>query len=324
MTLKELARKANVSESTASKALRNSKELHRETIEHVNKIARESGYFTEIRKHIQSNSKNKSFKFAILCPEIVSVHYTQIATTISDMLSAHNAVSEIRICQFSSELEYQIVTSYLGAAEIDGIITLSSGTCCDDARLPVIGAAEQTFHNYVAIDVCGGYEKAIDYLIDNGHRDIGFIGEERTASKQELFKARMAAHGLSADRVICSPYRFEKAGYEAIEFILNGGGSLPTAFLTAYDEIAMGAVSALLGRGIKVPDDVSVIGMNDVPAAAYFPVPLTTVGFDVRKLCEQVVDTALECVRSEKKENKKVLADMFLVIRKSSGAAKTR
>lgn len=324
MTLKELARKANVSVSTASKALHYSKELHNDTIELVNRIARENGYFSDIRKQRQGTTKNKPLRFAVICPEIVSIHYTQIATTINDFLSAHNAVAEIRICNFDSELEREIMLSCLSTTDIDGVITLSTGEKFEDAELPVVGTVVGRVNNSVNIDIYGGYEQAVKYLVEQGHRKIGYIGENLTKSKQRYVEEIIGKFGLKVDGrfILRSPYRFEKAGYTAICELIDSGIDLPTAFIAAYDEIAMGAVSALLNKGIRVPDDVSVIGMNNVPATEYFPVPMTTVGFDVDKLCRSAVETIFKCLEKPKGERLVTHVDMNLIVRRSSGAAK--
>lgn len=322
MTLKELARKANVSVSTASKALHYSKELHNDTIELVNRIARENGYFSDIRKQRQGMRKNKPLRFVVICPEIISFHYTQIATVINDLLSEKNAVAEIRISYFDNAREHEIMMSCLHETEIDGIITLSEGERFEDAALPVVGMIAGKVNDSVNLDIYGGFEQAIRYLIELGHRKIGYIGEKLTIFKQRNLAEIIGKFGLEVDErfFLCSPYRFEKAGFTAINDLLDSGGELPTAFVAAYDEIAMGAMSALLRRGISVPQDVSVIGINNVPAAEYFPVPVTTIGFDVNKLCRSVVDTVFKRMNAPDGEAVHADVEANLIVRRSTAA----
>ncbi len=326
MTLKELARRANVSVSTASKALHYSKELHNDTIELVNRIARESGYFSQLRKQRLNTTKNKPLRFVIICPEIVSVHYTQIATLINDILFERNAVAEIHVCNFDYALEREIMLSCLRTAEIDGIITLSAGNNLEGIDLPLVGVTQKCGQDSVVFDLAGGCRQALAYLKENGHSKIGFIGENLTKGKNADFISAMEDVGLKADErfIVCSPYRFEKAGFDTINDFIDNGKELPTAFLTAYDEIAMGAVSALLRRGVAVPDDISVIGINNVPSSEYFPVPITTIGFDIDKLCQSIVGVVFDRMDNPSSESVKICLETELIVRGSSGAVKLK
>lgn len=300
MTLKQLAKLANVSHSTASKALRYSKELNDETIELVNRVARENGYFLQQKKQRLAAMKHRPLKFAIICPEIVSVHYASIATELNDILWEQNAIAQIHVCNFDDETEREIMLRCLEAADINGVISLSQRHSQFDLRFPTVRMSNAPTDS-VGFDYTGGMRKALLYLKEAGHRKIGFIGEKLTTPKRDTFLALTDELGLSADPgcIIDSDRRFEAAGFHAVAGLLAAGRELPTAAMTAYDEIAFGAVSALLQHGYRVPQDISVVGLNNVPAAAYFPVPLTTIGFDTDRLCRTIVRTIFELLSSD-------------------------
>ena len=322
MTPKQLAKLANVSHSTASKALRYSKELNDETIELVNRVARENGYFLQQKKQRLAAMKHRPLKFAIICPEIVSVHYASIATELNDILWEQNAIAQIHVCNFDDETEREIMLRCLEAADINGVISLSQRHSQFDLRFPTVRMSNAPTDS-VGFDYTGGMRKALLYLKEAGHRKIGFIGEKLTTPKRDTFLALTDELGLSADPgcIIDSDRRFEAAGFHAVAGLLASGRELPTAVMTAYDEIAFGAVSALLQHGYRVPQDISVVGLNNVPAAAYFPVPLTTIGFDTDRLCRTIVRTIFELLSSD--EPVACLpVETDLILRASAGPAR--
>ena len=224
MTLKQLAKLANVSHSTASKALRYSKELNDETIELVNRVARENGYFLQQKKQRLAAMKHRPLKFAIICPEIVSVHYASIATELNDILWEQNAIAQIHVCNFDDETEREIMLRCLEAADINGVISLSQRHSQFDLRFPTVRMSNAPTDS-VGFDYTGGMRKALLYLKEAGHRKIGFIGEKLTTPKRDTFLALTDELGLSADPgcIIDSDRRFEAAGFHAVAGLLASG-----------------------------------------------------------------------------------------------------
>jgi LacI family transcriptional regulator len=123
-----------------------------------------------------------------------------------------------------------------------------------------------------------------------------FLSEKLSAAKIDIFVNVMRECGLRADAksALCTDLRFEEAGYSLIENLLDSGKTPPTAFIAAYDEIAVGAMKALFERGYKIPGDISVMGINDIPSSRYGNPPLTTVGFDKKTMCKSAVRLLLE------------------------------
>ena len=95
MTLKKLAELAHVSPSTASKALANSREVSEETVRHVRQVARDSGYLRQCKERRLSYRKPTAPTIAVVCPEIVSVYYSAIATCLSRLAESHGGTSAV-------------------------------------------------------------------------------------------------------------------------------------------------------------------------------------------------------------------------------------
>ncbi len=321
MQLKDLAKAANVSVSTVSKALKGSKELHEDTIKHVLKIAEESGYFLERKKQRNKRAKVKG-KVIIVVPEVVSVHYSKHATLITEKLRNKNIESQIFFCNFDKELKNLIVEQSLRDDGVAGIIALDGGFYKNFKSIsdfPIVTAGEKTS---ITNDLSFGMKRAVEHLISLGHKKIYFASENLTVSKAKTFLSVVNECGLNDELCKCiySEHRFEHAGFSIGKDLIDSH-DIPTAVICAYDEIAFGLISAFMQNGLKVPDDVSVIGINNVPSAQFYPVPLTTIAFSSDEYCDALVEKLLDDINGWGKTNEYVVKNS-LIIRKSTGKAK--
>ena len=162
---------------------------------------------------------------------------------------------------------------------------------------------------------------AVGYLWELGHRKIGFIGERNTLYKLRFFREAMTACGGEAEEemIFTSASRFERIGHEGVS-ALHIRASMPTALVTAYDEVAFGAIQELRNLGYRVPHDVSVIGCNDVPHAVYHDPPLTTIRFDTAARDREAVRLILEAIAGEYTGAREVMLPAELIVRESCGA----
>ncbi len=320
MKLKDLAKAANVSESTASKALKGSKEIHEDTIRHVLKVAEESGYFLEQKKQRKEQSKTNG-KVIIVVPEVVSVYYSVLATAITEKLRNQNIESQICYYNFQSELKDSIFLQSLRDVRVSGIIMLDA---VDDRLMtlsdfPVLSTVNNPLFD---ADRTFGLEKAVKHLIELGHKKICFFGEKLTVFKSQCFNELVQKYNLDKEKCKCflSEYRFERAGFTLANGLMNWE-DLPTAIICAYDEIAFGAMSAFMQKGIRIPNDISVIGINDVPSAKYYPVPLTTLAYSTDEYCDKIIGV-LNGMMENSNEQKGCSVNMNLIVRASTAKAK--
>ena len=117
--------------------------------------------------------------------------------------------------------------------------------------------------------------------------------------------------------------RFEQAGYAAAKEAL-GRGDRPTAFIAAYDEVAFGAIRAFAESGLRVPEDLSIIGINDVPTASFAPAALTTIHAYVGEACGQAVDILLrKTADPDYRMVQRILVQCRLIPRETTGPART-
>lgn len=279
MTYKKIAQLANVSIATVSKALSYSDEISTELREKIIKIAIECGYFAEKGRRKIGYSKDGAITIAVLCPEIISIAYAGEITAIKKSLEMRGAVAAIYVYDFDSDKLNHIIKNIIVGNRADGIIFFQGKEIEAEGSVPIVGIGSGN-GNYdtVSPDTTGYFSEIIKYLKDLGHRDIAFVGELYTESKSEAFKQALDIHNIPFDEnnLYIIDKRFEEIGYIAGEKIAKRD-KLPTAIICAYDEIALALMRSLTENGIKIPEQISVVGINDVPMSEYSLIPLTTV-----------------------------------------------
>ena len=287
MTYKKIAQLAGVSPSTVSKVMSGSSEISEETAERVRRIMKEYGCDTA-RYYKSKNSGLDKIRIAVLVPEIISVYYAQQVSEIVRVLDDKNIVCNIYLTGFDERKAISIVQQLAEEGMTDGILTISTIEIETSFPLPVVKftTSESKSADCVGVNIGQGMLEAMQYLKELGHRKIGFVGEKNTISKQELFYETANTLDLKIDdsHVFLSDRRFEQIGMEAAEYFLKNGMEI-TALIAAYDEVAMGAIQIFRQAGLRIPEDISLIGINDIPFAEYASVPLTTIRMFKEEMC---------------------------------------
>lgn len=179
----------------------------------------------------------------------------------------------------------------------------------------------------VAWDDCAGMRQAVQHLTDLGHHDLVFLQGSAPAAnpKVHAFQRACEAFGLPHDVMQCADESDRiGAGISMVNDLLRRP-TLPTALVARVDDFAFGAVYALQEAGLRVPDDVSVVGYHDTPEAAHFRPPLTSVQTPelegVAALMPSVLE-ALDCAAHEQAPPTCLHLEPHLVIRNSTGPAR--
>jgi len=295
----EIAKAANVSVSTVSKVMSGSSAVHRETAELVLRIAAENNV-----KPPKYHKNDYSAKIAVIVPEVISATYSMMATSVIEELRLRGLESFLYPCGFTNERYFKILRMIETEQLADGILTFSRDVYPFDYSLPIVAPSycdEQDKFDTVYCDINSGISDAVNYLLSIGHKDIGFISEKNTSRKLDYFLSAMEKAGLtiSPKNIFVSKKRFDESGREAAEYFISMKNP-PTALLVAYDEIAIGAIRTFLAKGCRVPEDISVIGINDVLDAATSIVPLTS----LRTYNDSVAKKAVDWLLIRMKESK--------------------
>lgn len=297
MKIKNLADLAGVSPSTVSKAFSGSHEVSEATRERIFAIAREHGVF-------EKYDKNRFCKrvIAVICPEINSDYYNSVVTQFKKEIEAHGGIMLLSISDFSPEKLDEMYSYYTAYAKVDGVILFSSDRLrsIDPGVLliPSVCYTQNDLSRKVDAVQINTREALLEAILDlkrQGHTKIGFVGESLTRARKQDFCDMMHEAGLSVyERYVrMSNLRFEEAGEEIMREWLREG-DMPTAVIAAYDYIALGIIRTLHEAGLRVPEDIAVVGYDDIPRAPYLTPSLSSIGTPVEESCRMTVDLIMK------------------------------
>lgn len=171
-----------------------------------------------------------------------------------------------------------------------------------------------------------GARTAVEHLLALGHRRIGFVagtaGTGQSAEREKGYVDAMQAAGLPVDPALIVQGQFmQSGGYSATEILLSLAVP-PTAIFCANDEMAFGAIDAINSKGLKVPDDVSVIGFDDIPTASYVFPTLTTMRQPFAEMANRAVSEVVEIIQGREIKAAKIAFPMDMVVRNSTAPLK--
>lgn len=336
LTSLEIAQRAQVSQATVSRALRDSPLVKPETRARIQEIARELHYRTD--RSAAGLRTRRSRTLALLLFE-ESPDEAQINPFFLSMIG-HIARAAARR-RFDLLLSFQQLsddwhTDYELSNRADGMILLGYGDYRNYAeRLKHLAESESHFviwgpvvedlpGHYVCCDNARGAKLAAEHLIRQGRRRIAFVGSATAGSPEFQLRHRGFVEVLRDAGIGPIPalqaeaQSLEAEGYRSTTALLEAGEKFDAVF-AASDLIAMGAIHALQDRGLSVPGDVAVVGFDDIISAADFNPPLTTVRQDTRLAGELLVENLIRSIEGQAIESTLIAPE--LVVRASCGAS---
>jgi DNA-binding LacI/PurR family transcriptional regulator len=298
VTLADIAAKAAVTPMTVSRVVNSSGYVHVETRERVLRVAREMNY----RRNglARGLKRQRTETVGLVIGDIANPFAAELSRGVREVLEQRGYTLFICISEHTAKEDVQAFDS-LADHRADGIIVATRASKSGNERLeelidsgvPVSLIGRDFRHSYadlvLADNLKGGYE-ATRHLIDAGHKRIGFIGVSLTQGlRLRRFQGYLEAlndHGLVVeDRLIVGGrelaeqmpgYSTEEMGYDGMMKLLELN-ERPTAVFARNDFTAMGALNAIKRAGLRIPDDIALIGYDDIPLASHTSPTLTTV-----------------------------------------------
>jgi len=318
----DIAYLAGVSQPTVSRALRGSKSVSLATRQRIQEIARELNY--SVDKNASSLRSQRSHTIALLFFEDPTPDGANINPFFLAMLGAITRATANRgldlLISFQ-KMEDDWHTRYQDSHRADGLILLGYGDYTlytqrlselveHDTRFVRWGSIEaEKFGSTVGTDNVAAGRLAGEHLLGLGRQRIAFIGQAdehypEFADRYRGLSEALAAAGLSADPGLqIAALSSEGDGRAAIEALLARGAEFDAVF-AASDLIAIGAMRALTEAGRRVPEDVAVMGFDDIPAASLTSPPLTTVQQDLIAAGELLVETLADQIEGRARANR--------------------
>jgi LacI family transcriptional regulator len=299
-TIYDVADAAGVSYQTVSRVINKRANVSEETRLRVINAIQELEY--RPNKSAQVLNTQRSYLLEVIALDIIA------GAPAIDTMSylAKEQGYKVMISAIDKEDLESVLQDALGRY-VDGIIFICSSVRISSSRFrdlcqktPFVQMIAEygTAIPSVVLDQQYGSQLATRHLIDLGHRHIAEISGPRdnvdSKARHEGWLAALAECGLNPGP--SAPGRFTiEGGYEAAGELLDAGQPF-TAIVSANDEMALGAMRALHNRGLRVPEDISVVGFDDIHFAAYTTPPLTTVRQDFRLMAKHTVDYIIELI----------------------------
>ncbi len=330
---KDIAKKTGFSINTISLALRGSSRISEETRNIINQVAEELNYIPN--DVAVSLVKRKTKTIGVILTEVANPILTYTAQQIEQCLAAKGYTMVLMTTRHNQANEAKAL-DLLIARRVDGILmypvmpwNLDKIVSLRKTNHPVIllGFGEYSSPvDAVYVDKAKGAFKAVEHLARLGHKEIVFINDGAAGASEKLkgYKAALEEWGLRYEpELIIKPNGFGyENGYNAAARIFEK--KRPTAIFASMDYLALGALRWCIKNGLDVPGDVAIVGSDDIEAARFSEVPLTTVNYPVGKVTLQATDLLFKLLSSNSKldsiEPQKIIIEPNLVIRESCGA----
>ena len=319
MTLTELARRIGTSVSTVSKAFSGSREISDGVRDRIFNEAKRVGCFEKYYK-----GPRERRIIAVLIPECESEFYGIQLGILEKEIARRGADTVVGITRFDPSREERLFSELSYRMKVDGIVLLGSGARIknpDEIPLVIVGGNGGNLNaDYIKGDAKESMFELVRVMKEYGHKKIGFIGEGLTGSRLSFFKQAMRAHGLPVSEkyiAVSKTKRFAEAGEETMQRIIDSG-DLPTVIVAAYDQIAYGAMNRALKCGLRVPDDISFAGSDDISVTQYLGVPLTSIRKEMENVCEQIIDLVFKRIENKHyRKRREIVIPSKICIRES-------
>lgn len=325
-TIEDVARIAEVSIATVSRAIHTPDKVAKSTRQRVNQAIAITGYTTNAMA--RSLRMGRSNMILILAPDIGDPNFSSTLIGLENEARAHGFGVLIGHTQNDPErgLEY---LKFLSSGQATGLVLFTGhepfGHQVIGQRLPPsVAVFEPVFGSkisYVGVDDIAGARKAAEHLLSAGHRSIAFIGDSKTRlghqrRRQGFDIALDAARIPPQQRFILEGEGTIESGRLAVEQLFMRD-QLPTAFMCVNDATAVGVINGLTARGYDLPYDFSVIGFDDVPQATYVTPALTTIRQPRTAIGRQAMSLLIKSLADRPTERQEILLMPDLIVRGS-------
>ncbi|HEX2981834.1 MAG TPA: LacI family DNA-binding transcriptional regulator [Anaerolineaceae bacterium] len=328
-TMADVAREAGVSVATVSRLLNNEGIVSPDTAERVYAAIQKLSY--EPNLMARNLRKNESRVILILSPNFTNPYYAHILSGIGDV-AAELGYSALIFNTADNPAREREALEMLKKRRADGAILMASDIGCSwlleyASQYPIVQCSEydpQVDIPHVSIDNYLATQQTMEYLIELGHKRIAIISSENdyisTRLRLQAYKDTLAQHGITpCDGHISSAsrdYSFKSGKSKAKELL--SVSPRPTAIFCISDTLALGAITAAKEMGYRVPEDVTVIGFDDVEHTTMFHPYITTVAQPCYELGRQSAQLLYAQMTQGKETPRQLILEHRLIVRESS------
>jgi LacI family transcriptional regulator len=332
LTIEHIASLAAVSRSTVSRVLNNHPSVRPTVRERVLQVIREQNYAPQAAARSLASARTDTIGVLIPRSAPFSLADPFIASMIQALFEASAQQEYFAVlAMLTADMEPGFYDRILRGRHFDGVIMFSSDI--DDPILPllikdggplVLIGRHPYFVNVTSVDVENreGARDAVTHLIGLGHRRIALINGqlqmEAAQARRDGYKQALLEAGIAIDaELMVEGFYSDAVAYQATLQLLDLLQP-PTAIFASSDTMAIGALRAIRHRGLRVPNDIALIGYDDLPLATYATPPLTSVRQPISEMAAHAVRVLIEQIRGQGPVTS-VRLPARLVVRESCG-----
>jgi len=328
-TLRDIAAATGFTMNTVSRALKGKTDISARTRRLIQQTARRMGYIPNALAASLRSGRTRTV--SVIIPDISDPLFAILVRDIEAKLKERDFDLFIQNTDENDELERRAIMAAIGK-KIDGVILCP---CQKSARnlgimrdngMPFVllcrRFARGTASYVVADDVRGGF-LATQHLIERGHRDILFLDGPRciSSSRERLLGYRQALEksGIPYRGALVQEVKIKGGECTRTLRDLRGRKVHFTSIFCFSDLMAWESISFLQAEGLRIPQDVAIVGFDDIQSRLYYPYPLTSVGYGKKKIADISVDTLMERIESPSgAKDMRLAVEVEMVVRRST------
>ncbi|HEX3436218.1 MAG TPA: LacI family DNA-binding transcriptional regulator [Pseudacidobacterium sp.] len=331
MNIKEVAKLAKVSTATVSRTINGSNKVTPETAERVRKAIEALKYYPNT--NARALGSGRSSLYGLIISDITNPFFPELVKSFEDIAVQYG--QEVLVANTNYDPHrMEVCVSRMLQRKVDGVAIMTSEMDkhlieeFSNRRIPLAfldTATPQKDISNIRVNYAAGIEAAVEHLLDLGHTNISFIAGPATLASARIRKRAfiniLRRKGMKLEKhfVEQGNHRTD-GGHEAMLRLLNQK-PWPTAVLASNDLTAIGAMGAIFEHGLRIPQDISLIGFDDIELTAFTQPALTTVRLSRQEIAKLAFRALYNTQQSGMPEGAEYVVQPALVIRKSTGPA---
>lgn len=305
MNIMAVARRARVSTATVSRVINGTAFVAPETAERVRAAIDALNFYPDI--NARTLGSGRSGMFGLIISDITNPYFPELVKAFEDIAVEHNQEVLIANTNYDPKRMETCVARML-QRKVDGVAIMTSELdehlvkTFSRRQIPLVfmdTASTGPGVTVVRVNYEAGVQAAMNHLFALGHRDIGFISGPLTLGsarvREKAFREALQAHGVANNPHWSQEgdHRVE-GGHNAMRRMLQAPTARPTAVLTSNDLTAIGAMGAIHEAGLRIPEDISIVGFDGIELSAYTQPALTTIAVSRGELAAQAFRSLLQ------------------------------
>ncbi|HLH33294.1 MAG TPA: LacI family DNA-binding transcriptional regulator [Alloacidobacterium sp.] len=329
MNIKEVAKLAKVSTATVSRTINGSDKVTPETAERVRRAIETLKFYPNT--NARALGSGRSSLYGLIISDITNPFFPELVKSFEDIAVQYG--QEVLIANTNYDPHrMELCVSRMLQRKVDGVAIMTSEIAdhlideFNSRRIPLAfldTATPQKGISNILVDYTAGVDAAVDHLTSLGHKAISFISGPMSLTSARIRK-RAFINIMKRNGIRLDPHFIEEGnhrtdgGHEAMLRLLDNKVH-PTAVLASNDLTAIGAMGAIFERGLRIPDDISIIGFDDIELSAYTQPALTTVRLSRQEIAKMAFRALYNTNQSSTIKGAEYTIQPTLIVRKSTG-----